>query len=92
MSSSVSTVSDKGLVVIPKQIRQKYGLKKGSKVSFVDYGGTIYLFPAPEDPIAAARGMFKDGARVMEDFLADRQRERELEEERIRYWQEGSQK
>ncbi|MHA1263546.1 MAG: AbrB/MazE/SpoVT family DNA-binding domain-containing protein, partial [Candidatus Freyarchaeota archaeon] len=34
-----ATVSGKGWVVIPKEIREKYRLRKGDRVLFVDYGG-----------------------------------------------------
>jgi AbrB family looped-hinge helix DNA binding protein len=82
-------VSEKGLVVIPKELREKYGIKKGDKVSFVDYGGTIYLMPVPEDPIRSSLGMFK-GLMTMEDYLEDKRKERELEEEKMERWMKKS--
>lgn len=83
MVVSFSTVSEKGLVVIPKEIREKYGIKKGDKVSFVDYGGAVYFMRVPDDPIRAGRGMLKGGSRVMDEFLAERHRERDREEEEL---------
>jgi AbrB family looped-hinge helix DNA binding protein len=85
---ATSIVSEKGWVVIPKAIRERYGLKKGSKVSIVDWGGTIYLFPVPDDPIAHGHGLFKgdDSADIMREFLEEKRKEREREEREIERW------
>jgi AbrB family looped-hinge helix DNA binding protein len=72
-------VSTKGWVVIPKELREKYGLKKGTRVQVVDMGETLVLIPLAEDPIEALRGMFKEGASLTEDLLAERARERARE-------------
>ena len=92
MASSLSTVSEKGLVVIPKEIREKYGLKKGSKVSFVDWDGKIYMIPALRDPIHDARGMFKtkDGPSMTEALLEERRQAREKEERDVGRWGRAS--
>ena len=38
-----ATVSAKGWVVIPKSIREKHGLKKGSRVQVFDYLSLIHI-------------------------------------------------
>lgn len=78
---TLSTVSAKGWVVIPKALRQKYGLKAGSKVRFVEYLGSIHIVPIPDDPIKALRGMFAGGPSMTAELLAERQRDNEREEE-----------
>ena len=55
-----STVSAKGWVVIPKSIREKHGLKKGSRVQVLDYGQILAIVPLPDDPIEALHGMFEE--------------------------------
>jgi AbrB family looped-hinge helix DNA binding protein len=77
-----STVSEKGLVVIPKELRERYGIKKGDKVSFVDYGGTIYFMRVPDDPIHAGRGLFKtkSGPSMTELLLKEKRETLEHEE------------
>jgi len=77
---SASVISAKGWVVIPKALRERYGLKKGRKVYFVDYGGVISLIPALDDPIEQAMGMFKGGPSLTEELLRDRREELEHEE------------
>lgn len=73
-------VSAKGWVVIPKDLREKYGLKKGTRVQVVDYGKVLTLVPIPEDPVEALHGMFEDGSSLTADLLAERARERERED------------
>lgn len=74
------TVSAKGWVVIPKPIREKHGLKKGSRVQIVDYGQILAIVPLPDDPIEALHGMFEDGPSLTNDLLEERARERAKEE------------
>ena len=48
-------VSEKGWVVIPAELRRKYGIEPGDEVIFIDYGGVLSLMPAMEDPIRDSR-------------------------------------
>ena len=63
------TVSSKYQVVIPRAIREKFGIKPGSKVVFIPYNNTLRMVVVP--PIEQARGMFKgigsDGLREEKD-------------------------
>lgn len=49
-----ATLTEKGQVVIPAEIRARYELTPGTQVEFVDDGGTIRLLVrrrvAPSDP------------------------------------------
>ncbi len=56
------TISSKGWVVIPADLRKKYGLKPGDAVHVVDYGGVLMLVPAHKDPINEGRGLLKGRA------------------------------
>jgi antitoxin PrlF len=53
---AASTLSEKGQIVIPLDIRQRYELTPGTQVEFVDDGGAIRLVVrrrvAPSDPAA----------------------------------------
>ena len=69
------TVSAKGWVVIPAELRKKYGIKPGSRLRFVDYGGALELIPVPDDPIEAAAGMLKGGKSLSEALIAEHRRE-----------------
>ena len=48
-------------VVIPKPLREKHGLKKGSLVQVMEYGPILVIVPLPEDPVEAQHGMFEGG-------------------------------
>lgn len=85
------TVSAKGWIVIPKEIRKRYGIKPGDRVHVVDYGG-IYIIPALEDPVKEMRGMFKGEPSLTKGLLEDRQAERELEERKMARWGKRRQK
>ncbi len=73
------TVSQKGWVVIPAELRKKYGIKPGSKLQFVDYGGALELVPIPDNPIEAAAGMLKGGPSLTQALLDEHRRELENE-------------
>ena len=80
---TITTVSAKGWVVVPKKYRLKYNLNPGTKVQIVDYGGGLSIVPLPDDPVSALRGMFADGPSLTKDLLAERQGSKESEEARI---------
>ena len=77
-----ATVSTKGWVVIPKDLRDKYGLKKGTRVQVVEYAHVLALVPLPDDPVEALHGMLEGGPSLTADLLAERARERAQEEGR----------
>lgn len=73
-------VSTKGWVVIPKALREKYGLKEGTHVQVVDYGEVLALMPVPDDPAEALHGMLEEGPSLTADLLSERAQERAREE------------
>ncbi len=72
---SIVTVSKKGWVVIPKEVRKRHSIMPGDKFVIIDYGRGITLFPASRDPIRELRGILKGGISTLEE------KRRELEEE-----------
>ena len=74
------TVSTKGWVVIPKPIREKHGLRKGSRVQVLDFGQIVAIVPLPDDPIEALHGMFEGGPSLTGELLAERELARAREE------------
>jgi AbrB family looped-hinge helix DNA binding protein len=89
MIMKTATVSKKGWVVIPAELRKKYHLETATKLVFIDTDGTIALDPVPKDPIESGYGMLAgEGPSLLEDLLKERQWEREKEEAEIRFWHE----
>jgi AbrB family looped-hinge helix DNA binding protein len=74
------TISSKGWVVIPAELRKKYHLMPGTEVVIVDYGGGLSIVPAYKDPVKQGRGLLKDLPGLADDLLRERARERERED------------
>ena len=78
------TISNKGWVVIPAELRKKYNLTPGTEVVIVDYGGVLAIVPAMKDPIKKGRGLLKDLPSLTKDLLQEREKERKREEARMK--------
>ena len=81
---STVTVSKKGWVVIPRDIRERHNLRPGDKVQVVDYGGSIAVVPALKDPVQQLRGMLKSSPSLTKALLEGRRRERKREERTLK--------
>jgi AbrB family looped-hinge helix DNA binding protein len=73
------TISSKGWVVIPAELRKKYNLEPGTRVHVVDYGGVLSLIPAVDDPVAAAAGRLSGEGSLTAALMAARQEDRRRE-------------
>ena len=79
-----ATISQKGWVVIPAELRKKYNLKPGMEVAVVDYGGVLSIIPAMRDPIKQGRGMLKGLPSLTDELLKERAEELAREEARVK--------
>lgn len=77
------TISNKGWVVIPAELRKKYNLLPGTEVVIVDYGGVLSIIPTLKNPIKQGRGMLKGLPSLTQDLLKERAKERSREERRV---------
>jgi AbrB family looped-hinge helix DNA binding protein len=78
------TISNKGWVVIPAELRKKYKLLPGTQVVIVDYGGVLSIIPALKNPIKQGRGMLKELPSLTQDLRKEREQERSREGRRAR--------
>ncbi len=69
----MATVSSKGQLVIPAELRRKYRLKAGTRVSVNDADGEIRISPNPYDDLLALRGKFSQYP-LEEDLLEERRK------------------
>ena len=69
---NTSTLSEKGWVVIPQELRERHGLKKGDRVHVIDYGGVISIVPASRDPIKSSLGMLKGKSSLVKELAKSR--------------------
>ena len=80
---SVVTVSQKGWVVIPAELRRRYGWKPGTRIHIVEYAGFISLHPVLKNPEEEGWGASKLPGRSLLKALKDaRKEERKLERRR----------
>ncbi|MDO9120368.1 MAG: AbrB/MazE/SpoVT family DNA-binding domain-containing protein [Anaerolineaceae bacterium] len=71
-------LSQKGWIVIPSALREKYGLKPGVDVHIIDYGGVLSMVPISKNPISEGRGFLKGTNSLTQALL----NEHKLEQER----------
>jgi AbrB family looped-hinge helix DNA binding protein len=67
-------------VVIPRQIREKLKIAKGTKLELIELGGELILIRLPEDPLSSLRGMFKAQRPLQEMRRWVKEEDRELAE------------
>lgn len=80
----VATISSKGQVVIPVELRNKYNLRPRTKVVFGEENGKLTMQSTALAEVLALRGCL---SHVKEDveawWMEEKQREREREEAKI---------
>ena len=85
MSAYNTTISSKGQVVIPAELRERFGLEKGTPATWTEERGRLVLTPITLDRIREIRGSLKPrpGETTMFDELfKERERERRREDSR----------
>jgi AbrB family looped-hinge helix DNA binding protein len=73
---SVHSLSSKGWVVIPANLRKKYELQPGTEVHIVDYGGVLAIVPAMKDPLDQAAGLLKSEVELTKKLIEEHHNER----------------
>lgn len=77
-------LSQKGWVVIPATLRQKYNLKPGDEVQVVDYGGVLSLVPIYPDPVQAGAGLLRGEDSLTQAVVEQHRQERAYDKARLR--------
>ncbi len=80
----ISTLSSKGQLVIPKEIREALGVKSGQKVFFkIVKDHLVEIAPLPDDPVRHFCGIFKEGPSLTRALLKEREEDRKREEKKL---------
>jgi AbrB family looped-hinge helix DNA binding protein len=79
----LARVSSKGWIVIPKELRERYGIRPGGKVLLAERQDRLLLVPLPDDPVKSFRGALK-GYPLVEGLTEARREETAGEELRAR--------
>ena len=77
MKTDISTVTTKGQLVIPSRLRRKYGIRKGTRVVFVEENHRLVLQPLTPEFIASLCGWLK-GSKALDYLLEERKKDRNL--------------
>ena len=83
MRSFRTVISTKGQVVIPVELREEYGLDKGTPATWTEEGGRLVLTPMTMRRIKEIRGFLKPKpgeATMFDELFAERERERKRED------------
>lgn len=75
---NTTIVTTKGQIVIPIEIRKKYGLKVGTKIRFDDEDGEIKLVPITEEIIKKNVGLLKSRGKLIKALKKEKEIERGL--------------
>ncbi len=80
----IVTLSSKGQLVIPKEIREALGVKPGKKVFFkMVKDHLVEIVPLPEDPVKHFCGVFKEGSSLTGALLKERGEDKKREEKKL---------
>lgn len=77
-----SILTSKGQIVIPKNIRKKYGIKPGTRILFVEQDGHITIRALTKEYFRSVAGWLKDGGDILDELMKEKKREIEHDEKR----------
>lgn len=80
---TIATVSSKGQLVIPKEIRDTLGIKPKQKVILKVVKGHAVIEPLPEDTVEYFCGVFKEGTSLTKALLKEREEDKRREEKKV---------
>jgi AbrB family looped-hinge helix DNA binding protein len=84
MQSYPTVISSKGQVVIPAELREEYGLDRGTRAVWTKADGRLVLTPITERRIKEIRGFLKPGPgepSAFEGIFEERERARKREDQ-----------
>jgi AbrB family looped-hinge helix DNA binding protein len=68
-------ILNKGQVVIPANLRERYGIKPGNRIEIRDAGDHLELYPLPADPVSAFKGSLKTPVSLADDLIKEHKKD-----------------
>ena len=68
-----------GQIVIPANLRQRFGIKQGSRLEIRQANDHLELYVLPDDPISLFRGSLKEEASMAAELIEEHRQEVEFE-------------
>ncbi len=78
MKPDIRTVSSSGRIVIPAKLRRKYGIGKGTRVSFLPNEHNFVVQPLTSEYIRSLCGSIKTSSSALKYLLKERTKDRVL--------------
>ena len=73
-----AVVTTKGQIVVPSKIRKKFGIKKGTRIAFIERGGKLIIQPLDKSYFESMAGILGTNGDMLKELMEDKKREREL--------------
>ena len=78
-----SILTTKGQLLIPKRIRNKYGIKSGVKVAFLESPQGVIIKPMDAAYFESFAGLYKESLPSTGEYLKMKKEELKIEEQKI---------
>ena len=75
MTHAVVTLSTKGQLVIPSEMRARLEIRPGTRISLSLEGGRIILQPVSDQLVDETQGIFKGGPSMADELQKERRSE-----------------
>ena len=79
-----SVLTTKGQLLIPKRLRNKYGIKSGVKVVFEETDKGVLITPMNEQYFKSFAGILKGNGNLKEDITQMKEEEKHQEERKMK--------
>jgi len=76
METSIVTV--KGQIVVPAKIRRKFGIKKGTKIAFVEQNGKLIIQSLNKNYFESLTGILGTNGDMLKGLIEDKKKERQV--------------
>ncbi len=80
---SIVTTSNRGQIVIPKDIRKRLQIVPGKKLLVKTEGDHVIITPLPDDPVEYFCGIFKDRSSLTKALIDERGKDKDRESKKI---------